>query len=192
MFEPRFDLFFSGRVMEGSDPSEVRKKIGKLFSANEKTLDKLFSDQPVCVKSGVDQDTASRYRLAFREAGAILEIKQSVTETAPGSDMEGPHRATYTLLPANTGSLIDCAPVINPTVIAENPAIKLSPPGTDIDTSAADTPPQIDTSHLSLNPPNTGTLEDCRVDTKPTPQPDTSKLKLENSEELQRRIDKLA
>ena len=58
----------------------------------------------------MDQDTAIRYRVALRDAGALLDIRPHKSDTAQvGSNSDNQAEETLTLLPPNTGNLIDCA-----------------------------------------------------------------------------------
>lgn len=65
-----FNVVFSGEISGRADPAVVRANVGKLFSASEAVLDKLFSGQPVAVKKMVDRATAMKVRAAMKQAGA--------------------------------------------------------------------------------------------------------------------------
>ncbi len=194
----KYDIFFSGAIMEGRDQNEVRNKIGALFKADAAQLERLFSGTPVKIKSEVDMETAIKYRVNFREAGALIDIKpatahaQEVTKptadtSADGSEAVSPPPATkaaetppttetLTALPPKTGSLIDCAPHIRPAELPDISGISLSETGTTLD----DTPPppdaKFDTSDLSVTPAGTGSLEDCQLIKEPVEIPDISGL----------------
>lgn len=115
MTDTLYDLFFSGKTTGDKEPDQVRLEVGKIFSVDNETLDRLFSGKPIRIKSGVDQDTAIKYRVALREAGALLDIKpqkSDVNEASPTKDLR--HSDVLTLLPANTGNLIDCAVPADP------------------------------------------------------------------------------
>ncbi len=173
-----YDIIFSGQLLEGCDLEIARQQIAKIFRANEAQLDKLFSGNPVVIKSGADDETATKYRLAFRKAGAIVEIRLS----APPADIHTPSpQATegLTLMPANTGSLIDCAKPVTPQPIPDITYMSLADPGTIIDESAKPEPVEIDTSAISMTAPNTGSLEDCKKEVKPYPIPDISHLDID-------------
>jgi hypothetical protein len=188
MLDQRYDIFFSGSILDGQDPATVREKIGKMFRADAAQLERLFSGQPVKVKAGVDQDMAIKYRVAFREAGALIDIvpvdggagaqptgndKPSAPATHADDDM--------TLLPPRTGSLIDCAKTVEAAEIPDISQIALDSPGTDLDDSEPPPPADIDTSSLQLNPANSGSLEDCYKPPQPKPIPDISRLKIVDS-----------
>ena len=69
-----FDIYFLGEMLPDTDPAKVRQGVAKLFKVQEDRVDRLFSGKPLRVKQGVDADVASRYRGAFRDVGALIEI----------------------------------------------------------------------------------------------------------------------
>lgn len=187
----QFDIFFSGQILEGQDPAEVRERIRRLFNAQDDQLQRLFSGEAVRIKGGVDEEEASKYRLAFREAGALLEIR--VAETA-GDSSPTPVAETRTqesdkdtgnlsLLPPNSGSLIDFAPKIEPREIPDISSLTLAPEGSTIDESEEPPAADIDTGNLTVSPAQSGSLEDCQQPVEPYPIPDISNLQIEQPEE---------
>lgn len=212
MSEPLYDIFFSGQIMQGRDPAEVRENIARIFKASPKQLEFLFSGSHAMVKQGLDQEAAVKYRVAFRDAGALVDVvpageqpatKEPQTETR--SSIQPADQIT--LLPANTGSLIDCAKTVEPAPLPEISGISMAPTGgslidcakivepvplpdisvlsmaptgSNIDEIETAPPADIDTSALSLNPPNTGSLEECHVEPPVAEIPDISQLKLES------------
>lgn len=69
-----FDIYFLGETLPGADPETTRDGVGRLFKLQGAAVDRLFSGKPLRVKKAVDTDTASRYRAAFRDAGALVQI----------------------------------------------------------------------------------------------------------------------
>jgi hypothetical protein len=173
-----YDIIFSGQLLEGCDPETARQQIGKIFKASAVQLDKLFSGKPVVIKSGADDETATKYRMAFRNAGALVEIRLSAQ---PADNPKPPPQTAEepTLLPANTGSLIDCAKQVKPQPIPDITYMSLADPGTIIDESTKPEPVEIDTRAISMAAPNSGTLEDCKKEVKPYPIPDISHLNID-------------
>ncbi len=203
-----YDIYFSGQIMDGKDPAETRQQVGKLFKVDQKKLERLFSGTPVRIKNGVDEETAAKYRVAFRKAGALVEIKASnltaeSIEANNNTDQAG--SSELTLLPPNSGSLIDCAPKITPQQLPDINHLSVAPAGSLIDCAPEITPQplpdiehlsvaslgaildesskpeplEIDTEDLDLNPANTGTLEDCKKEVEPYPIPDIRHLDLD-------------
>jgi hypothetical protein len=167
-----YDIIFSGQLLEGSDLETTRQQVGKLFKASAEQLDRLFSGKPVIIKSGADDDSATKYRMAFKQAGALVEIRLSDTPSSETAPVTQPTEEDMTLLPPNTGSLIDCAKPVTPQPIPDIDYISLAEPGATIDEHPAPEPVDIDTGDLSMTPPNSGTLEDCKKEVEPYPIPD--------------------
>ena len=177
--EQLYNIYFAGQVMEGQDPAAVRLALGRLFKADEATLDKLFSGSAQSVKRNCDKATALKYKQAMEKAGACPVIKQAeppaerpltaaekiaalaaapdaanYAESAAGGEQEQPAQATddgdFEIAQAG-------ADVLKPE---ERPA----PVVADIDTGHLDVdatadrlsevppaaPPSPDTSHLSM------------------------------------------
>ncbi|MCB1784958.1 MAG: hypothetical protein H6953_10280 [Chromatiaceae bacterium] len=162
-----FDVYFLGEMLPDVDPAEVRDGVARLFKVGGDGVDRLFSGKPLRVKQGVDADTASRYRAAFREVGALVQI---VVGGAPAPTA----KAAAAKRPA------DGAPAA-PTAAAAPDAIgdaSLAEPGAIIDHTPPVPPADIDTSGLEALPANTGSLEDCHIEKPPHPIPDISHMKL--------------
>jgi hypothetical protein len=186
MPQQTYDVIFSGQLLEGANQEDAKHQINSIFKTNTDQLNKLFSGNPVTIKSSVDEETAAKYRVAFRKAGALVEIKPSVstsTNSNTTQPIQPPTKETLnelTLLPPNTGSLIDCAKAVPPQPIPDISNISLASPGTVLDDSSPPAPPEIDTSTLSVNPANSGTLEDCKKQVEPYPIPDISHLDIDD------------
>jgi hypothetical protein len=172
----RYDIYFTGQLIDGRQPDQVKQNIGKIFGARGATLEQLFSGNPVRVKRGVNQDTAVKFRVAFRNAGALVEIRPA-QQPAMEENPEQPS-GTLSLLPPRSGSLADCAPTVVPATLPDVSDLALSPAGATIDESAPPPMLSIDTGDLSLYPPNSGSLEECARPVEPEPLPDISDLKL--------------
>lgn len=181
----RYDIYFSGKIIEKADLTTVKQKIAALFNAGDRQLEYLFSGASVKIKNNVDQDTAIQYRVAFRDAGALVEIRSADPVNAAQPDVNsnnvGRAETTMTLLPPNTGSLIDCAPTIKPAEIPNTDSLTLANSGAMLDECPTPPPFQIDTSELSLAPANSGTLEDYQSQKEPVHLPDISQLQIVES-----------
>lgn len=164
-----FDVYFLGETLPDADPAQVRQGVAKLFNVADDAVDRLFSGKPLRVKKGVDADAASRYRAAFREAGALIQI---VPEDSPPPAAKPPITpAENASAPTKTTSQANAADM-------ESTAITLAEPGAIIDHTPPTPAAEIDTGNLEALPPNTGSLEDCRADKAPRPIPDISHLHL--------------
>jgi hypothetical protein len=186
-----YDIFFSGKTVEGADPTEVKQELARIFNTRSEQLEYLFSGSSVKVKSGVDQETAIKYRVAFRNAGALVEIQSadSVADTprqaaAAAPPVERQSEAKMTLLPPRSGSLIDCAPAVTPAPLPDISALSLASPGAVLDETPPPPPRGIDTSGLELAPANTGTLEECQIKREAAELPDISRLAIVEDDDL--------
>ena len=182
-----YDIFFSAKLMAGHSEAEVKEKIGRLLKLKPAQLEHLFSGRTIRIKSSVDDETATRYRVAFRDAGALVEIQPAAAPANADSPATTPGEPRLpsddlTLLPARTGSLLDCAIEIPAQPLPDISALSLAAQDRNLDESEQAPPPAIDISALSLTPANSGTLEDCVSPAEPAPLPDISNLKLEERE----------
>lgn len=192
MSQERFDIYFAGELLPDHAPEAVRQWLGAQFKLQGAALERLFSGEPVRIKQGVDLDTAGRYRAAFRKAGALLDVRPAGAQaTAPSPAPHAPagqHQgasdhgqaggAEPQLLPANTGSLEDCAEPVAAAALPDIDHLTLEVPGTTLDERRPPPAADIDTGHLSAAPPNSGDLSDCVTEKPARPIPDTSQLQL--------------
>lgn len=200
MFE-RFDIYITGRLVDGTDPAEARRALCRMDGIDEARALRLLSGVPIKVKSGVDVETAGKYRATFRKIGILIDIRPSEaasgvpveaavsrpdsepatasSEAAPNPDRSAAAgHAELELLPPNTGSFEDCALPVVPEPLPDISALTLDLSDGDLDPSPPPPAPAIDTDHLSAEPANAGTLEDCTVEKPAMPIPDVSHLRL--------------
>ena len=181
-----FDIFFSGRMVEGADTQRVRENLAAIFKTDGEGVSKLCAGHPTRIKTGVDETTAVHYRTTFLKAGALIDIRPSEGSQAVSVDAAPTESATspgdLSLLPPNTGSLADCAPRTPTAKIGDISGIGLAPVGVSLDESPPAPSPEIDTRNLSLAPSGMGTLEDCRVEKEAAKIPDISRIKLAKDE----------
>jgi hypothetical protein len=70
----QFKLVFNGKVLPDHHPAVVRGRLQKLLKTTDEQAEMLFSSKPVVVKKLADEATMLRYRKAFANAGAVLEV----------------------------------------------------------------------------------------------------------------------
>jgi hypothetical protein len=174
----RFDVIFHGQLMDGQDADQVRLKIGRLFKANAAQLQRLFSGQPVSIKQGVDMETASRYRLAFRQAGALVEISASRQLESERESTDRKDASHLSMAPANTGSLEEYAARIDPAPLPDISDLSLAVAGSDHAKAPDVAPPSINTEALDLVQGQDWSLEDCQPPPLPVVEQDISGLDL--------------
>jgi len=164
MAADRYQVIFSGRMLPGKDPTQVRQRVGQMFRIAGPQLERLFSGAPVVIKKDIDLDTATRFRDAFEGAGALVELKKLGAEPDTAA-MRVPTAATrgeserepippppanpqgLELAPARTGSLIDCASREQPTPIPDISGIHLAEPGAAVASSTPE--PSVPTPDIS-------------------------------------------
>lgn len=189
-----FDIYFLGEMLPDSDPEAVKQGVGKLFNVEGKTLDRMFSGKPMRVKQSVDADKASRYRAAFREVGALVQIVAAGAtppEPKPPTAVAAPEPEEEEIVivapPSSDDEEIVVTAPVPPaddevTFVESTPqatsAMSLAAPGAIIDDHPPPAPADIDTSGLEALPANSGSLEDCVVEKPVKPIPDISHLKL--------------
>ena len=190
MPQPLFDVYFRGALLPDAEPGQVRDRLGALFGLGPAEVDRLFGGNPVCVKRAVDVDTAAQLRGRFRDAGALVDIRPAEATAkppAPAAATADPPVAApagtgndvgWTLAAPQTGSLADCARPVVPVPLPDISGLDLAQAGTNLADDAAAPPSTIDTSHLSVAPPNTGSLEDCHPEKPARPIGDISHLAL--------------
>ena len=190
MPQPLFDVYFRGALLPDAEPGQVRERLAALFGLGPAELDRLFGGNPVCVKRAVDVDTAAQLRGRFRDAGALVDIRPAEATAkppAPAAATTDPPVAApagtgddvgWTLAAPQTGSLADCARPVVPVPLPDISGLDLAHAGTNLADDAAAPPSAIDTSHLSVAPPNTGSLADCHPEKPARPIGDISHLAL--------------
>lgn len=197
MSDELFDIYFSGKVIDEDQLPEVKQKIGKLFNANEAVLNKLFSGQPTKIKKAVDMDTAIKYRVKFREAGAIVDIRPSQSAapppaSAPAADAipQSNFTAAETVTP-EPASKPDPSQPSEPQTVPQEAAAASAPgsidaslatPGSIIDDTPEPPPANYNTDQFDLGEANTGSLEEFAETVIPAPIPDISSLDVEQTD----------
>lgn len=188
MPQPLFDVFFRGALLPEADPDQVRDRLAGLFGLGPGELDRLFGGSAVCVKRAIDVETASQLRARFRDAGALVDIRPAESAAKPpapatadppvATQPAAANERAWTLSAPQTGSLEDCARSAVPAPLPDISGLALAATGASLTDAVTPPPPLIDTSHLSVAPPNTGSLEDCRQDKPARPIGDISHFAL--------------
>lgn len=166
MNQESYDVYFSGSCLKTTDPLEAKRKIGALFKLKGEKLERLFSGTPVLIKRGVDMDRAIKFRVTFRDAGALVDIVPT------GQPAPMPQPPT----PLPTPPLAATAPA--PTASSGGRgelSLAEGPPATEADKPTAPLPvPDFD-----LSAPNDFDLSDCAPEVLAAPLPDISRIDLD-------------
>ena len=183
MTDELFDIFFSGKVLPDNELETVKQKVGALFNANAAVLEQLFSGKAIKIKKSVDMNTAIKYRVKFRDIGAIVDIRPSsepASTTPPQTEAPPP--------PADSppDSKVAAPATASDSVQADAPSAletSLAEPGSIIDETPAVPPAEFSTDEFELGPANQGSLEEFAETVIPAPIPDISALDVSTSEE---------
>lgn len=89
-----FEIAFSGTLAAGAERGQVQAAIARLFKAEPETIATLFSGQRVVIKQRLDAATTAKYRAAFKQAGAVLEV--TALEAAEDEQTQGVAEAAAT------------------------------------------------------------------------------------------------
>jgi hypothetical protein len=152
-----YRLVFRGEVLDGQHKAVVKQRLGVALKLEGERLDALFTGKAVTIRKSADTDTAARFQVAFKRAGArlrVLPVETDARQEAPG------------VAPS-------AAPASPPA--GDLPAFDVAPPGTPLaDVRPAPRPPAVDTSHFSLAAVGSN-MSEPRV-APPVAVPDTSHL----------------
>lgn len=199
MAEPTYHLVFRGEVLEDQQPAEVCRRLATLLKMSPEKAKQLFGGRQVVLKRDVPKAVAARYQAAFRKAGARLRVLPADGEAKPAGSREEEAASTRkpTLaerLAAEEASREATTPA--PAAAAEGhpaaatvpddapgaSAFSVAPEGGDLvapEELQRPPPVEVDVSHLSAAPAQTGSLEDLARRPEPPPPPDTSMLSLD-------------
>ncbi len=183
-----YDVYFSGALIKGSDPEKVKRKVGAIFKLEGERLERLFSGKPIPIKRGVDMERAIKYRVAFRDAGGLVDIvpagEPAPTPRPPPAERPEQGQPPRSAKPVETLTLADGpmeAPPEPPRREILAPDFSLSKDGFDLSDCTPEVAPQTipDISNLDLTEPGS------QLDESKRPEPlhiDTSALDLDTSE----------
>jgi hypothetical protein len=173
-----YDVYFSGALLKDADLEEVKRKIGAMFKLEGEKLERLFSGRPIPIKRGVDMDRAVKFRVAFRDAGALVDI---VPEGQPAPDPSArptpPQRPAAPIPPAKP-----TPPAMQPAeaaATAESGASGLSLADGPLPAPAEPQVNPVEVPDYGLSAPKDFNLSDCTPAVEAAPLPDISAMHLD-------------
>jgi hypothetical protein len=105
----RYRLVFCGEVLEGQHKAVVKQRLGVALKVEGERLDAMFTGKPVTIRKDADTDTAARFQIAFKRAGARLrvmpvtdeleQIPESVSKPAPAQQPAAKNDGAFKLAP---------------------------------------------------------------------------------------------
>ena len=159
----QFEIAFSGEILPGADPEQVKAAIARLFQADAVLLARLFSGQRVVIKQSVDATAAAKYQAAFQRAGAALEVRDLtslIEEIIPGLPVEDAASDAYLAPPSaaadSSKKMLQVAPRDEYMAAfrdVQAPDFGIAPLGDDLQPAPAEKPaPDLDLSGMSIAP----------------------------------------
>lgn len=168
MDQPLYDVFFTGKLVEGADPNTARDSFAKLFKASPEAVEKFFNGKAQALKRGVNKEEALKYKAALHKAGMMVAFKAHQTEAsaaAPQPAVAG--EEDWSLAPVGSDVLKpDERHDVAPREI-DTSAIKMVSAFATVEEEAKPVPPAPDTSHISVAQAG----EDLLVDKPEAPPP---------------------
>ncbi len=156
MSEPRYDVFFRGDIVPGQRLHEVRERLRQLFKLDDARLNALFSGRPMAIRRDLGASDAERYRVALREAGALVELRPLDVPDAP-SVVDNPANpgGEWSLAPVGADVLQPEERIPVAPVSVDISGLEVAPPGADVlreDERRRVVVRNVDTTHLGLVP----------------------------------------
>lgn len=184
MADELYNVVFKGELVRSFDLTVVKKNIGQLFKMDGQKLETLFSGKTIILKRNLNFDTATKYRVAIKKAGARVDLMPSESEaiTLPsGGEVSG---AKAVVKPQSDYPLqSEPKPGLDKAVFGER--------ATDVMTSgvssevpmqeAANNEGQVDEGVFSLAPAGADVLSEAERRLQPNVDIDTSALSVKEA-----------
>ena len=88
MEKEKFQVIFSGKLLEDKRIPEIKQNLLKLFKTDPSKIDIFFSVKKLIVKKNIPRQTALKYIGVLKNAGIICHIKSHPSKTAGSSRKE--------------------------------------------------------------------------------------------------------
>jgi hypothetical protein len=166
----RYRLVFRGEVLEGQHKAVVKQRLGAALKVEGERLDAMFTGKAVTIRKDADTDTAAKFQIAFKRAGArlrVLPIDDEPVVEAPKAEPEA--EGAFRLAPVGS-------PMIEPRPPAPPPAVDLSrlslaAPGATLGTPKPVDAVAPDVSHLTIAAPGVDLGVPARAAAQPVESP---------------------
>lgn len=184
MSDAKYDVIFSGRLIEGAAEDQVKANVAMLFKTEVAKIERLFDGSPAVIKKGVDAQTAKKYLLAMKKAGAICEarvvgqaVEQPSAAETPAAKEAGTRRRSEAEIAAGEGGQTKYVIKEAPKGLGALASADIDEPGVVLVEHREPPPPQVDTSGLSMDEPGAVLVEQEQAE--PELQVDTSGLSMD-------------
>jgi hypothetical protein len=179
MEQPLYDIYFTGKLVEGVDTGTGKANLAALFKRSEQQIATFFDGKPHLLKRAIDKPGAIKYKAALHKAGLLVAVKAhqtaaTQTSSAAPTDQQATTAASAASEPEPDWSLAppgsDVLQANERKTVAprdiDTSAIKMVPAFMSTDPEPQPSVPAPDVSHLSVAATGTDLLA-----TKPPPAP---------------------
>lgn len=90
MSEEKYDLVFKGQLVKSVELNNAKQNLSALFKIGPEKTEALFSGKPVVLKRNLDADSANKYRVAIKKAGALVDLVLSAPPVKSQPDPQRP------------------------------------------------------------------------------------------------------
>jgi|GEM_PF-281459 len=80
--DEKYNLIFRGVLAKSVEPAEAKRNLGQLFKIDSAKVEALFAGKPVVLKRGLTLDVATKYRVAIKKAGALVDVEMQTSTPA--------------------------------------------------------------------------------------------------------------
>jgi len=179
----KYQLVFSGEILEVADLGMVKMNVGRVFNLKEQQVEALFSGKRVIIKKNIERAAAEQLEARMKRCGAVCTIEEMAAEAASPAAAQTPADSPAPPPPAAT---VDEATVWQPTAAAESPpapdmpvptgTLTLAPHGSDLGVAGAAVEEyEFDITAYSLDEPGVYLVEHVEIE---APVIDTGDLDL--------------
>jgi len=81
MAEIRYNIVFSGEIMAGCEPGNVKRNIARLFSISEEKAEQILARKRFILKKDLDERTAGKYTEVLKKAGLQIFLEPVQAQT---------------------------------------------------------------------------------------------------------------
>ena len=143
MSGPTFDIAFYGIIQTGKDKEAVIRNMAALFKTTPEKVRPFFAGGRKVIKSGVDGQTAEKYRAALDNVGLVIKIEARATaaqNSADRSSAAGTGDSDTAISVAPVGSdVLENPPVVEAQPIGDISTVTMAEVGADV----LENPPEV-------------------------------------------------
>ncbi len=164
MSDQRYDIYFTGQLVEGVALETAKQHFTTLFKAAPDHVEKIFNGKPQLLKKDVSKEAALKYKSVLHKAGMMTAFKahQSITQVEEPTAQENiaaqntvtqtgePTSAEFSLAPVGSDVLKENERTIVEAKEIDTSNIKMVSAFMDLEPEPKEIPPAPDTSHISV------------------------------------------